>query len=616
MNVSRGNRLCLFPLLRSCKIWFGAALVWLVAAAAVAETAPDIREPDEAEIRQAVEDLLLCRWISSKHSPHMLQVLDHLSKQRKQASGGDEIEWLEGKFQALDLEFNGLGAIAVYGGAAAFGWSASATSQDLLAALSRRGFEPYQSVQQPQEGLIAELARVEDGWRYLMYVSEGVHEELGLNVEGGVTLGCTAEQTEEQKQADAERGQRYARIKELVESGEQQPRSWVEQILAEASENELQLLAGYAWLQPQDVERLLTIETGQVGIANKLITNPAVTLNREQLDGLVENDVSGLFLIKYRLDQLSAEQVQQLAANPHTSRTLTLARGGPDAAQALREALQAGDESTLRSRDLNYLPAVTTELLDVILSQGSERLQMLIEDRYKPDYTAEQLEQVLAHGQTELHIRLVGRRKLPLTLEQYERGLMHPDGRNIAFWYHQREDRQPSAQLAEQGLTSPDPQMRARWLHNRHIRLDAQQMARALADENADLRGIAYTRKDVALTDAQLDACLQEDSISARFACVKRPEMRLTGWRFERMVSDRNPNVLRDYVKAHEPEQAQLAEHVSRLAREGDEKQLRDMARFAGKELPVTEEDVRVIHQRHGEAVSRPYCRLLPQACQ
>lgn len=616
MNVSRGNRLCLFPLLRSCKIWLGAVLLWFVAGAAVAETAPDIREPDEAEIRQAVEDLLLCRWISSKHSPHMFQVLEHLSKQRKQAPGGDEIEWLEGKFLALDLEFNGLGAIAVYGGAAAFGWSASATSQDLLAALSRRGFEPYQSVQQPQEGLIAELARVEDGWRYLMYVSEGVHEELGLNVEGGVTLGCTAEQTEEQKQADAERRQRYARIKELVESGEQQPRSWVEQILAEGSENELQLLAGYAWLQPQDVEHLLAIETGQIGIANKLITNPAVTLNREQLDGLVENDVSGMFLIKYRLDQLSPEQLQLLAANPHTSRTLTLARGGPDAAQALREALQAGDESTLRSRDLNFLPAVPAELLDVILSQGSERLQMLIEDRYKPDYTAEQLEQVLAHGQTELHIRLVGRRKLPLTLEQYERGLMHPDGRNIAFWYHQREDRQPSAQLAEQGLTSPDPQMRARWLHNRQIRLDAQQMARALADENADLRGIAYTRKDVALTDAQLDVCLQEDSISARFACVKRPEMRLTGWRFERMVSDRNPNVLRDYVKAHELEQAQLAEHVSRLAQEGDEKQLRDMARFVGKELPVTEEDVRVIHQRHSEAVSRPYCRLLPQACQ
>lgn len=556
------------------------------------------KNPSQDEIDQAVTTLLLCEWPDvdpSFEKTGFWQVLKYIDETSRK-KGDKEIV---GKYRVLGQDFHRIFTAGGEGGGGVFGWSATASRDNLVKALEERGFKfPPMLASTPE--LVGEKIVGEKIYR--IWITPGQYSAAGQQGASGVTMACNVKITEEAWRQRKIEENTLHQIHKIVESGEQQPKEWAERIFADGNKNEMAALARYKWLEAAQIAELL--QSGDRQARESLIKNRESPLSATQIDNLI-----GLkherTLLRHRYDQLTDTQLKSLRDNPATRDITKLAEGGVAAHEVLKQKLHEGNDIEIELAFM-MLRKTTPEIVDIVDQYGTPWANKNLR-KYQPAYTPAQVEKMLAGDDVDTHVYILKQKDIPLTVVQYERGMAHPN-HNIAFWYSRRDDHTPSARLIEEGLTNSDPAIRSRWLHVKHGMLTPAQVKRALLDEADAVRYLAYTRKEITLTDAQLDTCLRESSFSVRDGCVQRPEMTLTQERFETIVGDVNPNLFRGFLRVRKDQHIDFAPYVVRAVAGASDETLLRMKKFE-ELLPITTDDIRTVcHTRVGK-VQTAYCK-------
>ncbi len=207
-----------------------------------------------------------------------------------------------------------------------------------------------------------------------------------------------------------------------------------------------------------------------------------------------------------------------------------------------REALLLRLLPQLRTAEGGLPPETATRLLREAPVAVRERLTM--EAWWLPRYNAEQIALVLTDPAPLVRIGLLRRRDIALPAEQINAGLLHEDEK-LASWYRGRPEARPTPAQAAAGLAHPNPVVRRGWTSQLAASFDAAQLAQALSDSDQSVRWLALREARLPLSDTQLDRCLTDPAFVVRERCVSRREFVLTQTRFETLLADRNPNVLR-----------------------------------------------------------------------
>lgn len=327
------------------------------------------------------------------------------------------------------------------------------------------------------------------------------------------------------------------------------PEPELRQVLAEG------LRGRFATPAPALVSRLLDAADDRLDWA--LLAPPALPLTPAQLAVLERRaDLLTRWLLAQRLQQPDAEaRLQQVLTQGddervrHAFRLMAPAArqqaspGLLDRALAQRrEALLLRLLPQLRTAEGGLPPETATRLLREAPVAVRERLTM--EAWWLPRYNAEQIALVLTDPAPLVRIGLLRRRDIALPAEQINAGLLHED-ENLASWYRGRPEARPTPAQAAAGLAHTNPVVRRGWTSQLAASFDAAQLAQALSDSDQSVRWLALREARLPLSDTQLDRCLTDPAFVVRERCVSRREFVLTQTRFETLLADRNPNVLR-----------------------------------------------------------------------
>ncbi|MFG6440264.1 hypothetical protein [Roseateles sp. LKC17W] len=338
------------------------------------------------------------------------------------------------------------------------------------------------------------------------------------------------------------------------------------------------LRSRFATPAPALVGRLLDAADDRLDWA--LLAPPALPLSEAQLAVLARRaDLLTRWLLSQRLQQPDAEtRLQQVLTQGDDERVRRALRLMAPAARQqatprlLDQALaQQRDElllrmlPQLRTAEGGLPPETATRLLREAPVAVRERLTM--EAWWLPRYNAEQIALVLTDPAPLVRIGLLRRRDIALPAEQINAGLLHKD-EELASWYRRRPEARPNPAQAAAGLAHANPVVRRGWTSQLAASFDAAQLAQALNDSDQSVRWLALLAARLPLSDAQLDRCLTDPAFVVRERCVSRREFVLTQARFETLLADSNPNVLRA-VKGPDGRPPDLAPFIGATLREG-----------------------------------------------
>jgi hypothetical protein len=383
-----------------------------------------------------------------------------------------------------------------------------------------------------------------------IYIFDKPLSSLGFkNLSYGTSIVCVTEPASEQEILEMT-GFPSAKTLSIRLYKEALEDTLINQIIQKGGKDLKQVIAEHSALNQAQIEALYG--SGDVEIVNALLSNPKITLSTEQIDKIVKGPAQydRFKLISTHFLQLNPSQIALLkqSSNAQMNDAIAMKQGGHDALNVLNRYFSSNKNDDEISWLLSY-GTFDDAIVDLILNKGStgvrERLTM---DSNYP-YNQSQVERILQDRSPSVQIGLLRRKDVHLTEVQIDRGLKLDDS-SLTFWYQQRMTI-PTPEQIDSGLTNQDIPTRRSWAFEKKFRVTHQQAMRGLEDPDSIVRGAFLKRSEVIPEGKHLDACTVDPDISLRFICVENATYTLTQWRFERIALDRNPNVLRGYMRAH-----------------------------------------------------------------
>lgn len=583
--------------------------VILLAGSAQAQTEPSPAfKPSEAQIERTIASILVCQWPLdprlSSFSSEFSTVLRYL-EQKRTSSLESEDGLLPGRFKALGVDFDRVAMLGFQGGGVAIGWSAASTRDQLAEALRKQGYEF--KAHEASGGLAAEKVTPDSTARLL--VVAGRQTMRGKEGAEGATILCRPGPTTDEASMAAAGVPSTETVREVVRKGAQKDKAWVDNIIARRAPGPLAAIAGYSWLDADQVATMLALNSPAVNHA--LVRNAHVPLTAQQIDPMLDTDVVHSIL-KERYGVLSEPQRQRLRVDPRTSLVVTLRGGGADARAAFETVLQKEMPGRVEWA-LQMLPEVTEEIVDLVLVQGTEEIRgrFVMQSRYH--YTQQQVERMLRDENVDVQIGVLRRDDIPLTEAQIARGINHHEEK-IAFWYRQRKGYVPTEDQIEKGLTSTNVVTRRGWAGYQRVLLTDGQVGRALTDPDPVVRKMILSRPEIQLNAAQQDTCTTDPDFGARTSCVGRQDYTLTQARFQAIASDRNPNVLRAFLNRKDIPSVDLGPYIAEAIRNASNDTL--LAVAENRAIVLTDAQIRMAREMRAKRVGDAFCRRSSHRCQ
>jgi hypothetical protein len=313
-------------------------------------------------------------------------------------------------------------------------------------------------------------------------------------------------------------------------------------------------------------------------------------------------------LVAYRFNELNEDLREKLRQMPATSKQASLRSGGSIALEMLKSMLLKGEDGELYS--FVWTDSLSNEMVDTLLSFGQASMRSHLSMNSKFMYTPAHIERMLLDTNSDVVVGVLRRKEIKITREQFDRGINSAEP-NIAFWYGQRNEFEPSTDQYESALTSPDAPTRRGAAFDLRFTPTAEQTKRALKDPA--IRNIFIGRKDVTLTDADFDACTISQDVGERFACVRRSDYPLTQQRFNIVFSDWNQNVPRFFLQRTGVPQPDLSPYIRNALETGSEKLQLTIAQM--NELNLDDGLLKLGSQSKNTAVRAAFCRRQINLC-
>jgi hypothetical protein len=499
-------------------------------------------------------------------------------------------------FSALGVNFTtifvgggGDGAAASEG---AFAWSATGTVDEVTQALRAHEIRLIAEKTDMGRGQLEAVlgsSKVTTDLKQQWIVAKGeifVSKNAKMS---GVTLACiTSSPTDAEVHAATGLPSTNGILKK-INAGEKIPKDVIDQVIQRGGPRAVEALAGYQWLDADQVVALLASKLPPA--RQRLLRNKNATLSAQHIDQIIQMDTQHdlLVLIASRYDVLNTSQREKLIQRSSTEPYMIMREGNRAAIDLLSKLIKDGDGGRFSSM-LRYFPALNNEVVNLILQSGTPKMRSDLTMNSAFIYNAEQKETILQDTDRKVQIGLLRRKDVQLTDAQVARGINHPD-KDLAFWYQQVKGYAPTAEQIEIGLTSTDARTRAGWAANHSIEITSLQAQRGLADTVGYIVAIFLNRADLVLTEANRDACTVHPEVTVRFACVKRADYTLTQKRFEQLATDRNANVLRFFLERKDVPAVDLNPFFEEALRNASESALLAMA--VNSALPLTAEQLK-----------------------
>jgi hypothetical protein len=578
---------------------FAAFIAFALAASVVragessADTAPWSMpgwKPTQVQIDRLLGNLILCEpvgaGVPAQSDAEGAAVLAYMEKNIFAKSSNEGVIRID--FSLMGVRFTEMNAVI---GPSA--WSPTGSAIVLANALSARGFhfttENVDSGRgQTQPVLISKKINTDEKQQVMLLNGKLLGKE---NSQEGFSVMCVHEAVTEDEVQAALGLPSTKRLWRMLSTKEKVPKEVVGQVILRGGPDAVQALTSYAWLDSDQVTALMSSKLPGVRVG--LLKNMKTTLSTQQIDAIIRGAEMGdlLVLIAKRYAALTAEQRRELERKPETAPYMTLKAGGAGAVELLARRIKDVDAEQF-ARLLPFLPTLTPEVVDLILSSGTLAMRRNLTMNSAFDYSDEQKERILQDSDPDVQIGLLRRKDVRLTDAQVARGINHRDPK-LSFWYQRIDSYTPTAEQIEIGLTAADSPTRYGWAQDKRVSLTPKQVQRGLADSSANVVGGFLLRSDIALTEANFDACTAHPDIFVRFACVSRADYTLTQKRFAQMVGDENSNVLRSFLQRKGVPPVDLDPFVREAFRHAPEDLLLAMA--ANRALPLTKEQIQNI---------------------
>jgi len=554
-------------------------------------------KPTQLQINQFLSGLLFCDIegdsISAMSESERYAVLNYIQKKILTNSGNDGPPRISFSTFGVNFTTINVGGGGDVGGAFSFAWSATGNVDELANALRAQGFQLISENLNFGGGQLQPVltaTKVTTLQKQQWIVSKGEIFTGKKSAElSGVTLACTTSVPTD-AEAQAATGLPSTRsILRKVSAGEKIPKDVIDQFIQRGWPNAVQSLAGYQWLDADQIAALLANNLPKV--RQRLLNNKDAMLTNVQIDKIIHADEQHdlLVLISSRYAALNATQREQLAQRPSTAPYMTVRAGDVAAVELLTELIKEGDGGQFALM-LSYFPALNNSVVNLILHSGTPEMRSNLTRNSAFTYNAEQKEAILQDPDRNVQIGLLRRKDVQLTDAQVARGINHPD-KDLAFLYRQGKSYVPTAEEIETGLTTLDAGVRARLAQNERIAITPLQAQRGLADSYGDIVAMFLKRADVVLSEDNRDACTVHPEYIVRFACVRRPDFTLTQKRFEQIATDKNSNVLRFFLERKNIPPVDFNPFFEEALHNASESALLAMA--ANTALPLTEEQLK-----------------------
>jgi hypothetical protein len=599
---------------------FAAAAIAVAITSATAQAPPSKRpagSPTQTQIDRVMQSVMLCRWEATWTDGKAIKEAEAVMAFLEANAGSSNHDGvLRGRFDLFGQTFSEVTITAWGKASSTSSWSETASFDALARAIGQRGHDlkpgqlPWELNAKPK--LLSATMRTADVTTSL-YLMQGRFEgQQSIRwMPGGVTILCLKHETPAEE-AQAMLGVPPARvIAEVVKTGEQKPKEWVDAIVEKSDQDGLFEIAGYNHLDAGQRGRLL--QRGDPEVHRRLVSNTAITLSAAEIDAVIDKRqaVASVALLQDRYSSLNATQLARLRQDKLTRRYAILRSGDAQAVSLIAQTIKSGDEAAAQEA-LAFLPGLSNDVVDLILAHGTQAMRRNLTFNSDFKYTPGQIERILADPATEVQIGLLRRPDVSLSDVQIARGIDHPN-EDLAFWYRRREGYTPTAQQIESGLTSGNAVTRRSWALNSNIPITPEQAQRGLRDPDSGVRVAFLARSDAQLTEAQFDECTIEEDVGMRFTCVRRADYPLTQKRFEQIVGDANKNVLRFFLERKDAPPVDLTPFVDQALQAAGDAILIEMANNI--DVPFTDDQLKRGAASSSTQVKKAFCKRKPAMC-
>jgi hypothetical protein len=548
-------------------------------------------KPTQLQIDQFFGALLICETsgasITVKSEAERAALGQYVEQKLLASANADGVSLVN--FSAFGVHFTEVNVAVAFSA-----WSPTGNRDDLAKALRARGFTLVdESIEinrgHPQPALTS--AKITTDEKQQLLLLEGKLNSGENSPRKGVSLTCVpTSPTDAEVQAATGLPSTRSILRKLS-INEKLSKDIVDQLIERGGPQAVQALTRYQWLDADQVEALLASKLPTVRVG--LLRNRNAALSVQQIDQIIRAGEKRelLVLISTRYDTLNAQQREQLARQPVAAPYMTVRAGDGAAVKLLTKLIKDGDDGQFPEM-LSFFPALNDEVVYLILRSGTPKMRRNLTMSSAFNYNAEQKELILQDPDRDVQIGLLRRKDVQLTDAQVARGINHRDV-NLAFWYRQVKGYVPTAEQIEIGLMASDASTRAGWAFDERISITQLQAQRGLADPSTTVVIAILRRADIALTEANLDACTAHSDVSVRFACVRRADYTLTQKRFEQIATDTNSNVLRFFLERKNVPPIDVNPFLDEALRTASEDVLLAMA--ANQALLLTAEQINLV---------------------
>ncbi len=341
----------------------------------------------------------------------------------------------------------------------------------------------------------------------------------------------------------------------LIQSRQTIPEPLIDKLLRDPSPDVRQLMSGYPFLSDAQFRSIIGSRDPQAWAGLLRRRSSGVPLPSFVIPELIRMRVEAMHhvLADPTVVKLRPEEASLLAAEggPLTRFLLAQNYGLGSADEATAALLQSGPPQDIQ-RMIGLLPAVPEQVVDQLLAQAPLELRRVLATQGKFTPTPAQMRLMLQDLDPQIRLGAARRTSVPLPVEVVNAGALDDDEK-VAFAFRERLEFRPDAALVDQGLRNKNELTRFNFARRTDVVLSAAQIERGLTDSAASVRRAVASRSDVALTDAQTDRCLIDADYSVRSACVQRPDFQMNQSRFEVVVRDSNPNLVRSVTQRQPP---------------------------------------------------------------
>ncbi|OIQ87452.1 hypothetical protein GALL_307030 [mine drainage metagenome] len=444
------------------------------------------------------------------------------------------------------------------------------------------------------------------------------HAQIASTSETGGSAEATREteilrKEEAMLQGDKVKYLRIFEISDAVSKKKRLPDAVVTEAISDSSLYIRGSIASYPFLQQAQVKEL--IKTKKIFVLDALLRNPAVNLDPDDIDTLIDLNFLEInrLIVSGRELGLTRKQIDQLASSDDLLTKFLVARRyqiGSDK-EIMIALIKGKNDSDIKTAILKFNP-IPTEIVDLLLIQDNSavRRQLTMNGKFTP--TPQQLETILNDTDPGVRIGILRRRDVVLSAEQINRGINHQN-QDLAFWYRMRNDFLPTPEQIEEGLSSPTVMTRRSYAHMEKITPTSAQIERGLTDSDSNVRWAFLLRKNITLDDRQLDRCTVDPVFQVRDVCVRRPDYQLTQARFEAILFDKNPNILSAFTDRGSPASVRLDQFIWVTLKESPPNI--QVALATSKWLPLSDEQIQFGLNSKNEEVRAAFCRRQKNTC-